>query len=104
MLRKTKGYFGMNSRYNFRGCVEDFIYKRFRCLTQSTVSRSFVEVPALNVFDHVIKPLTPQKSRIDTLKRQKDLASKNLKAERDRQRVAKAQQQIRAVTSNTILP
>ena len=54
MLRKTKGYFGMNSRYNFRGCVEDFIYKRFRCLTQSTVSRSFVEVPALNVFDHVM--------------------------------------------------
>ncbi len=51
-----------------------------------------------------IKPLTPQQSRIDTLKRQKDLASKNLKAERDRQRVAKAQQQIRAVTSNTILP
>lgn len=45
-----------------------------------------------------IKPLTPQQSRIDTLKRQKDLASKNLKAERDRQRIAKAQQQIRAVT------
>ena len=51
-----------------------------------------------------IKPLTPQQSRIDTLKRQKDLASKNLKSERDRQRIDKAQQQIRAVTSNTILP
>jgi hypothetical protein len=51
-----------------------------------------------------IKPLTPQKVRIDTLKKQKDLASKNLKAERDRQRIDKAQQQIRAVTANTILP
>ena len=51
-----------------------------------------------------IKSLTPQQSRIDTLKRQKDLASKNLKSERDRQRIDKAQQQIRAVTSNTILP
>ena len=51
-----------------------------------------------------IKHLTPQQSRIDTLKRQKDLASKNLKSERDRQRIDKAQQQIRAVTSNKILP
>jgi len=51
-----------------------------------------------------IKPLTPQQSRIDTLKRQKDLASKNLKAERNRQRIDKAQQQIRAVISNKILP
>ena len=50
------------------------------------------------------KPLTLQQSRIDTLKKQKDVASNNLKAERDRQRIDKAQQQIRAVTSNTILP
>ena len=45
-----------------------------------------------------IKPMTPEQTKIDSLKRQKDLASQNLKAERDRQRVAKAQQQIRAVT------
>ena len=51
-----------------------------------------------------IKPLTPQQSRIDTLKKQKDVASNNLKAERDKQRIDKAQQQIRAVTSNKILP
>lgn len=51
-----------------------------------------------------IKPMTPQKARIDSLKKVKDSAAKNLKAERDRQRIAKAQQQIRAVTSNTILP
>lgn len=43
-----------------------------------------------------LKPLTPQQARIDSLKRQKDVASKNLKAERDRQKIAKAQQQIRA--------
>lgn len=43
-----------------------------------------------------LKPLTPQQARMDSLKRQKDVASKNLKAERDRQKIAKAQQQIRA--------
>jgi hypothetical protein len=41
-----------------------------------------------------IKPLTPQQTRIDGLKRQKDNISKQLKAERDRQKIAKAQQQI----------
>ncbi len=50
-----------------------------------------------------IKPLTPQQSRIYSLKKVKDSAAKNLKAERDRQRIAKAQQQIRAVTSNNII-
>ena len=44
-----------------------------------------------------IKPLTPQQARIDGLKRQKDNVAKQLKAERDRQKVAKAQQQINAV-------
>ena len=51
-----------------------------------------------------IKPLTPQQSRIDTLKKQKDFASKNLKAERDRQRVTRAQQQIRTVTQTKSIP
>ena len=46
-----------------------------------------------------IKPLTPQQTRLDSLKRQKELATKNLKAERDRQKVAKAQQQILSVKS-----
>ena len=46
-----------------------------------------------------IKPMTPQKARIDALKRQKDIASKNLKAERDRQKVAKARQQLRLAQS-----
>jgi hypothetical protein len=41
-----------------------------------------------------IKPLTPQQARIDTLKRQKDSVAKQLKAERDRQKIAKAQQAI----------
>ena len=49
-----------------------------------------------------IKPMTPEQTKIDSLKRQKDLASQNIKAERDRQRVAKAQQQIRAVTQTII--
>ena len=41
-----------------------------------------------------IKPLSPQQTRIDGLKKQKDNVSKQLKAERDRQKLVKAQQQI----------
>jgi hypothetical protein len=48
-----------------------------------------------------IKPLTPQQARIDGLKRQKDNVAKQLKAERDRQKVAKAQQTIASVKSLT---
>ena len=44
-----------------------------------------------------IKPLTPQQARINALKLQKDNVTKQLKAERDRQKIAKAQQQINAV-------
>jgi hypothetical protein len=40
------------------------------------------------------KPLTPQQARIDSLKRQKEATTKALKAERDRQKVAKAQQNL----------
>ena len=50
----------------------------------------------MNILE-VIKPLTPAQSRINSLKLQKDNVSKQLKAERDRQKIAKAQQQIRAV-------
>lgn len=46
-----------------------------------------------------IKPMNPQQAKIDSLKKQKEVASNNLKAERDRQKVAKAQQQIRMATT-----
>ncbi len=46
-----------------------------------------------------ISPMTPEKSRIDSLKRTKDTAAKNLKGERDRQKLAKAQQQIAKITT-----
>ena len=46
---------------------------------------------------NVIKPLTPQQQRVKSLQQQKDNASTALKAERDRQKIAKAQQQIRDV-------
>ena len=39
-----------------------------------------------------IKPLTPQQQRIKSLQTQKDNASKQLKAERNRQKIQKAQQ------------
>ncbi len=45
----------------------------------------------------------PQNTRLDALKRQKDMASQALKAERARQKIAKAQQQITAARQ-TITP
>ena len=41
-----------------------------------------------------IKPLTPQQQRIDTLKQQVKRSQLAVKAERQRQRVAKAQSQL----------
>ena len=46
-----------------------------------------------------IKPMNPQQAKLDSLKKQKEVAAKNLKAERDRQKVVKAQQQIRMATT-----
>jgi len=46
-----------------------------------------------------IKPLTPQQARIKSLQTQKDNASKALKVERDRQKVAKAQQILQTANS-----
>lgn len=47
-----------------------------------------------------VAPMTPAKARIDSLKRTKEAAAKNLKAERDRQKVTRAQHQIASVTSS----
>ncbi len=41
-----------------------------------------------------IKPLTAEKARIKALQTQKDNVSKQLKAERDRQKIAKAQKSL----------
>ena len=49
-----------------------------------------------------IKPLTPQQSRINALKTQKDNVSKQLKSERDRQKIAKAQQQLAKAKSSML--
>lgn len=48
-----------------------------------------------------IKPLTPQQARIDGLKRQKETISKQLKRERDSQKISKAQQQLAKVYQST---
>ena len=50
---------------------------------------------------NVIKPKTPQQQRIDSLKLQKDNVAKQLKAERDRQKITKAQQTIKTVKTNS---
>ena len=46
-----------------------------------------------------ITPLNPQQARLDSLKKQQKLAATNLEAERNRQKVIKAQQQIRKATT-----
>ena len=48
-----------------------------------------------------ISPMTPEKARIDSLKRSKDTATKNLKTERDRQKVSNAQHQIATVKASS---
>jgi len=45
----------------------------------------------------ITKPPTPQQQRIKSLQTQKDNLSKTIKAERDRQKIAKAQQTIAKV-------
>ena len=47
------------------------------------------------------KPPTPQQARINALKLQKVNVTKQLKAERDRQKIAKAQQTIQSVKTNS---
>lgn len=46
-----------------------------------------------------IKPLTPDQSKIDSLKKQKDAAAQRLKAERDRQKQQKAVHQLASLNS-----
>ena len=46
------------------------------------------------------KPLTPQQARIKSLQTQKQNISKQLRAERDRQKIQKAQQTIQSVHSD----
>ena len=45
-----------------------------------------------------IKPLNPQQARLASLKRNKESANKAYKAEKDRQKIANAQQQIYSAT------
>jgi hypothetical protein len=41
-----------------------------------------------------VGPMSPEKARIEALKRTKEVAAKNLKAERERQKLAKARDTI----------
>ena len=49
----------------------------------------------MRISEIINKPPTPEQARLDALKRQKEAAANNLKAERKRQKIAKAQQQLR---------
>lgn len=48
--------------------------------------------------------MTPEKARIEALKRTKDTAAKNLKAERERQKLAKARETISTLAFKTTKP
>jgi hypothetical protein len=56
----------------------------------------------LSSITEMIKPKTPQQARIDSLKKQKELISKNLETERNRQKVTKAKQQIKMATTKIV--
>jgi len=49
-----------------------------------------------------VKTKTPQQQRIEGLKLQKDNAVKQLKIERDKQKIAKAQQTIKSIKTNSV--
>jgi hypothetical protein len=49
-----------------------------------------------------IKPMNPKQAKLDSLKKQKEVASNNLKAERNRQKVSKANQQIRVAMQKSV--
>lgn len=55
----------------------------------------------MRITEITIKPLTPQQSRINALKQQKERASTQLKTERERQKKQKATQQLQQ--SNQVL-
>jgi hypothetical protein len=65
----------------------------------SSAKESYTPLEEIIASIKPVKPLSPQAARIDSLKKQKAAVSKNLDAERDRQKVAKAQQQIHVATT-----
>ena len=65
----------------------------------STSKESYTPLEEIIASIKPIKPLNPGAARIDSLKKQKAAVSKNLDAERDRQKIAKAQQQIHMATT-----
>jgi hypothetical protein len=48
-----------------------------------------------------IKPITPEKAKIDSLKKAKDAINKNLKAEKEKQKLIKARHTISQIKSSS---
>jgi hypothetical protein len=71
--------------------------------TPSIVTRESREYQMIDEVISAIKakpPQTPEQARVASLQNQKDAASKALKAERNRQKIKRAQQQISAARAN----
>lgn len=68
----------------------------------SSAEESYTPLEEIIASIKPVKPLNPQAARIDSLKKQKAAVSKNLDAERDRQKISRAQQQIHVATTKKI--
>jgi hypothetical protein len=65
----------------------------------SNAKESYTPLEEITASLKPIKSLSPQAARIDFLKKQKAAVSKNLDAERDKQKISRAQQQIHRATT-----
>jgi hypothetical protein len=68
----------------------------------STAKESYTPLEEIIASIKPVKLFNPQAARIDFLKKQKAAVSKNLDAERDRQKISRAQQQIHVATTKKI--
>lgn len=62
---------------------------------------SVANTPAKLAENNILTPQTPQQARIKSLQTQKDNVSKQLKAERDRQKLQRAQHTIANIRKNS---
>ena len=87
---KTQKLITLVKLFNLAFLCRDFNVQRGQFLS---------EIERISYSIKPVKRLSPAQSKIDNLKQQKDTANKNLKAERDRQKIAKAQATIRQASS-----
>jgi len=78
--------------------IFQYIFGNNNLLSTPTIATN--EDKQIKLIDEFVKPLTPQQTKIDSLKKQKDNIGNQLKAERKRQTIQKAQQTISKAMRN----